>query len=119
MLNITEKWNQCKIQFSTSSVFKLQKHKKHKNMEQTCTNHKLRALVSSQMDHILPDFDESYLKQMEFHLLYKKINLRKENAYTDVSKPTNSDLFIVNRIETQKQCEICSKLTVKTLEQHL
>ena len=88
-------------------------------MEQTCTNHKLRALVSSQMDHILPDFDESYLKQMEFYLLYKKINLRKENAYTDVSKPTNSDLFIVNRIETQKQCEICSKLTVKTLEQHL
>ena len=32
--------------------------------------------------------------------------------------PTNIYLFKVNNRDTRKGCEICSKLTIKTLERH-
>ena len=44
--------------------------------------------------------------------LYKLGN----NIYTIKNSPTNNHLFIVNNIYTKKRCEICLKLTIRTLE---
>ena len=51
---------------------------------------------------------------MNFILRKDKITFWK--SYWEESYPANICLFQVNNRNTRKRCEICSKLTIKTLE---
>ena len=47
----------------------------------------------------------------------KQKTCEKQNNTDKKGNPANIYLFKLNNKNTKKQCEICSKLTIKTLEQ--
>ena len=65
------------------------------------------------MNSYVSHFSETYLKTFIFCIRTKQNTIIKNN---NITFPVNIYLFKVNKRNTRKRCEICSKLTIKTPE---